>query len=128
MRISTSTVWSGACGKRATRRGRELLVRALESLDEAALENHPGVARQRRVEGHLDTPLGHAAFRRWRVKAGGKTSCLRDRLLGLERHSRASPALKERGAELASRMTYREAAAVLREESGTPMSAQSVPG
>jgi hypothetical protein len=95
-------------------------------LDEAALENHAGVARQRRVERHLDTTLGHIAFRRWRVKAGGKTCCLLDRLLGLERHSRASPAMKKRGAELASRMTYREAAAVLSEESGTPVSAPSV--
>jgi hypothetical protein len=106
--------------------GRELLVRALEVLDEAALENHPGVARQRRVERHLDTTLGHVVFRRWRVKSQGKTGCLLDRLLGLERHSRASPAVKKRGAELASRMTYREAAAVLSEESGTPVSAQSV--
>jgi len=108
--------------------GRELLVRALESLDEVGLDNHAGIARQRRVERHLDTTLGHMVFRRWRVKAGGKTSCLLDRLLGLERHSRASPALKQRGAELASRMTYREAATVLREESGTPVSAQSVHG
>lgn len=108
--------------------GRELLVRALESLEGMALENHPGVARQRRVERHLDTTLGHVVFRRWRVKAGGKTRCVLDRLLGLEPHSRASPALKKRGAELASRMTYREAAAVLSEESGTPLSAQSVHG
>ena len=56
--------------------GRELLVRALEALDEAALENHAGVARQRRVEGHLDATLGHVASRRWRVKTAGKTSCL----------------------------------------------------
>jgi hypothetical protein len=108
--------------------GRELLVRALESLDEVALDNHAGIVRQRRVERHLDTTLGPVVFRRWRVKADGKTSCLLDRLLGLERHSRASPAVKKRGAELASRMTYREAAAVLREEAGTPVSAQSVHG
>jgi len=106
--------------------GRELLVRALEALDEAALENHPGVARQRRVERHLDTTLGHVAFWRWRVKAGGKTSCLLDRLLGLERHSRASPAVKKRAAELASRMTYREASLVLSEELDASVSAQSV--
>ena len=106
--------------------GRELLVRALDALDAQALENHPGLARQRRVERHLDTTLGHVVFRRWRVKGEGQTTCLLDRLLGLERHSRASPAVKKRGAELASRMTYREAAAVLGEESGTPISAQSV--
>lgn len=106
--------------------GRELLVRALENLDEVAQENHAGGARQRRVERHLDTTLGHIVFRRWRVKAGGKTCCLLDRLLGLERHSRASPGLKKRGTELASRMTYREAATVLSEESGTPASAEGV--
>lgn len=55
-----------------------------------------------------------------------KTTCLLDRLMGLGRHSRASPAVKKRGAELASRMTYREAAAVPREESGTSVSAQSL--
>jgi hypothetical protein len=108
--------------------GRELLVRALETLDEAGLAAHPQAARQRRVERHLDTTLGHLVFRRWRVKVGGKTTCLLDRLLGLERHSRASPALKKRAAELASRTTYREAAVVLSEESGTPVSAQSVHG
>jgi Uncharacterised protein family (UPF0236) len=108
--------------------GRELLVRALEALDEVAVENHPGLARQRRVERHLDTTLGHVVFRRWRVKGEGKTTCLLDRLLGLERHSRASPAVKKRGAELASRMTYREAAALLSEELGTPVSGQSLHG
>jgi hypothetical protein len=108
--------------------GRELLARSLEALDEEALKNHPGLARQRRVERHLDTTLGHVVFRRWRVKGKGKTTCLLDRLLGLERHSRASPAVKKRGAELASRMTYREAAAVLSEELGTPVSGQSLHG
>lgn len=108
--------------------GRELWVRALEVLDEMALENHPGVVRQRRVERHLDTRLGHVVFRRWRVKKDGKTSCLLDRLLGLERYSRASPGVKRRGVELASQMTYREAAAVLREQGQTPVSAQSVHG
>ena len=108
--------------------GRELLVRALEALDERGLENHPGVARQRRVERSLDTTLGHVIFWRWRVKAAGKTTCLLDRRLGLKRHSRVSPAVKKRGAELASRMTYREAAGVLREELGTAVSGQSVHG
>lgn len=108
--------------------GRELLVRALDRLDAMGLENHPGVRRQRRVERHLDTRLGHLVFRRWRVKAGGKTSCLLDRLLGLERYSRASPGLKRRGVELASQMTYREAAAVLSEEARTPVRAPSVHG
>lgn len=108
--------------------GRELMVRALEVLDQAALENHPGVARQRRVERHLDTTLGHVVFGRWRVKWGGETCCLLDQLLSLKRYSRASPAVKKRGSELASRMTYREAAAVLSEEVGTPIRAQSVHG
>lgn len=108
--------------------GRALLVRALEVLDEVALENHAGVVRQRRVERPLDTTLGHVGFRRWRVKAGGKTTCRLDRLLGLERHSRASPAVKKRGGELARRMTYRQASVVLREELGTPVSGQSVHG
>lgn len=108
--------------------GRELLVKVLQTLDEQALEDHPGAARQRRVERRLDTTLGHVVFRRWRVKAEGKTSCLLDALLGLKRCSRASPALKRRGAELASRMTYREAAAVLQEEAGTAVSAESVHG
>jgi hypothetical protein len=108
--------------------GRALLVKALEALEERALENHPGVARQRRVERHLDTTLGHVVFQRWRVKSERKTTCLLDRLLGLERHSRVSPAVKKRASELASRMTYREASAVLSEELGTPLSAQSVHG
>ena len=108
--------------------GRELLVKALEALDEQGLENHPQVARQRRVERHLDTRLGHVAFRRWRVKQEGKTTCLLDRLLGLERYSRASPGVKRRGVELASRTTYREAAGVLSEEVGTSLRAQSVHG
>lgn len=100
--------------------GRELLVKALEVLEEEALAAHAGAVRQR------DTSLGHVVFRRWRVKAGGKTTCLLDHLLGLERHSRARPAVKKRGGELASRMTYREAGAVLSEELGTLVSAQSV--
>jgi len=108
--------------------GRTLRVRALEVLDELALGNHPGAGRQRRVERGLDTILGHIRFRRWRVKAQGKTTCLLDRLLGLERHRRASPAVKKRASELASRMTYREAAQVLREEVRTPISAESVHG
>lgn len=108
--------------------GRELLVRGLTALDEMAMENHPKAVRQRRVERHLDTTLGPVVFERWRVKSGGQTTCLLDRLLGLPRHSRVSPAVKKRAAELASRMTYREAAQVMSEESRTPVSAQSVHG
>ncbi len=108
--------------------GRELLVKALEALDERALENHPGAMRQRRVERHLDTTLGQVVFQRWRVKCEDQTTCLLDRLLGLPRPSRVSPAVKKRAGELASRMTYREAGTVLSEELGTPVSAQSVHG
>ncbi len=108
--------------------GRELMVRALEALDERALENHPGLARQRRVERRLDTTLGHVAFWRWRVKDGAETLCLLDRLLGLRRYGRASPAVQKRGSELATRLTYRAAAAVLSEELGTRVSGQSVHG
>jgi hypothetical protein len=108
--------------------GREMLVRGLEALDELGLENHPEAVRQRRVQRCLDTTLGHVGFERWRVKGGDQTTCLLDRLLGLPRHSRVSPAVKKRAAELASRMTYREAAQVLSEELGTPVSAQSVHG
>jgi hypothetical protein len=108
--------------------GRELLVKVLEARDEAALAAHPGAVRQRRVERHLDTTLGHVVFRRWRVKAAGKTTCLLDRLLGLARHRRVSPAVRKRASELASRMTYREASTVLSEELGTPVSGQSVHG
>lgn len=104
------------------------MARALEALDEQALENHPQMARQRRVERRLATTLGHIVFRRWRVKAEGKTTCLLDRRLGLERYSRASPGVKRRGVELASRMTYREAAGVLSEEVKTPLSSQGVHG
>ena len=106
--------------------GRELLVKALQALDERAVEEHAGAVRQRREERHLDTTLGPVVFQRWRVKKGRQTTCLLDRLLGLERHSRVSPALKKRAGELASRLTYREASTVLSEEVGTPVSAQSV--
>jgi hypothetical protein len=108
--------------------GRELLVRALGTLDEMTLKNHPQAVRQRRVERRLDTTLGHVVFERWRVKGEDQTTCLLDRLLGLTRHSRVSPGVKRRAAELASRMTYREAAQVLSEELGTPVSAQSIHG
>lgn len=108
--------------------GRQLFVRALQRLEEEALAAHPQVARQRRVERRLDTTLGHVVFQRWRVKWEGQTTCLLDRLLGLPRHSRASPAVKKRASELASRLTYREAGVVLREELHTPVSAQSVHG
>ena len=108
--------------------GRELLVKALEALEERTLENHPGAVRQRRVERHLDTTLGPVVFERWRVKCEGKTTCLLDRLLGLARYGRVSPAVKKRAGELASRMTYREAGVVLSEELNTPVSAQSVHG
>ncbi len=97
-------------------------------MEEEALASHPGVARQRQVERHLDTTLGHVALRRWRVKWEGQSTCLLDRLLGLPRYSRVSPGVKRRGSELASRMTYREASVVLREEFGTPVSAQSLHG
>lgn len=106
--------------------GRELFVRALAELDEMALASHPQAARQRRVERHLDTTLGHVVFSRWRVQGAGRTTCLLDRLLGLPRSSRVSPAVKKRGCELAARMTYREAARVLSEELGTPLRAASV--
>jgi len=106
--------------------GRQLFVRALARLEEEALAAHPKAARQRRVERHLDTTLGHVGFERWRVKGADSTTCLLDRLLGLPRNSRVSPAVKRRAAELASRMTYREASTVLSEELGTPVSAQSV--
>ena len=62
--------------------GRGLLVRALEVLDEMALENPLGVVRQRRGEPHQDTRLGHVVYARWRVKKDGKTTYLRDRPLG----------------------------------------------
>lgn len=105
--------------------GRELFTRALQALEEEAVSAHPGVVRPRRVERHLDTTLGPIVFARWRVKWEGRTTCLLDRLLGLARHSRVSPAVKKRASELARRMTYREASAVLGEEMGTPVSAQS---
>lgn len=108
--------------------GRALMVQALAVLDARALENHPGAVRQRRVERRLDTILGHVVFERWRVKWEGQTTCLLDRLLGLPRHSRVSPAVKKRASELASRMTYREAGVVLSEELNTPVSAPSVHG
>lgn len=106
--------------------GRQLFVRALAWLEEEGLAAHPKAVRQRRVERHLDTSLGQVVFERWRVKTQGRTTCLLDRLLGLPRNSRVSPAVKKRAAELASRMTYREAGTVLREELHTPVSAQSV--
>lgn len=106
--------------------GRQLLVQALEVLDAMALEAHPGAVRQRRVERGLDTTLGPIRFQRWQVKKEGKASYLLDRLLGLERSSRVTPAVKRRASELAAQMTYREAARILREELETPVSAQSV--
>ncbi len=106
--------------------GRALFVRALERLDEMAREAHPGAVRQRRVERRLDTTLGPVVFSRWRVQSAGHANCLLDRLLGLPRSSRVSPAVKKRGCELAARMTYREAARVLSEELGTPLRAASV--
>ena len=108
--------------------GRQLFAQALEALDTLALAAHPGSGRQRRIERHLDTTLGHVVFQRWRVKAAGKTTCLLDRLLGLARHGRVSPAVKKRASELASRMRYREASVVLSEEAGTPVSAQRMHG
>jgi len=108
--------------------GKELLVKALERLDEEALAAHPKAVRQRRVERHLDTTLGPVVCERWRVKGANSTTCLLDRLLDLPRNSRGSPAVKKRAAELASRMTYREASTVLSEELGTPVSAQSLHG
>lgn len=108
--------------------GRALFVQALARLEEEALASHPGAVRQRRVARHMDTTLGHVVFERWRVKSKGRTTCLLDRLLGLARRSRVSPAVKKRAAELASRMTYREAAQVLSEELHTPVSAQSLHG
>lgn len=103
-------------------------MRAVEALEQEALEAHPGAVRQRQVERHLDTTLGRVSFRRWRVKSQGQTFCLLDRLLGLPRYSRASPLAKKRASELATRVTYREASALLSEEVGTPLSAQSVHG
>jgi hypothetical protein len=108
--------------------GRELLVKVFEALDEAGLAAHPKAVRQRRVERHLDTTLGPVVCERWRVKGANSTTCLLDRLLDLPRNSRGSPAVKKRAAELASRMTYREASTVLSEELGTPVSAQSLHG
>ena len=106
--------------------GRELFVRALERLDQMAREAHPGAVRQRRVERRLDITLGHMVFSRWRVQSAGHASCLLDRLLGLPRSSRVSPAVKKRGCELAARMTYQDAARVHSEELGTPLRAASV--
>lgn len=108
--------------------GRQLFVRALARLEEEGLAAHPRAARQRQVERHLDTTLGHVVLERWRVKWKGQTTCLLDRLLGLRRNSRVSPGVKKRAGELASRRTYREASTVLSEELGTPVSAQSVHG
>jgi hypothetical protein len=106
--------------------GRELLVKAWAAVEEEALASHPGAVRQRQVERHLDTTLGHVVFRRWRVKSPQGSSCLVDRVLGLRRHSRVSAGVRKRGSELASRLTYREASVVLSEELRTPVSAQSV--
>lgn len=51
--------------------GHELLVRVLEAVDEAALENHSDVMRPRRVERHSDTTLGRVVFEGLRVKRAG---------------------------------------------------------
>ena len=110
--------WEGRVKQARDEAGRELLVQALEK--------HPGAVRPRRGERHGDTTLGHVVFERWRVKWEGQTTCLLDRLLGLARHGRVSPAVKKRAGELASRRTYREASTVLSEELGTPVTAQSV--
>lgn len=42
--------------------GQELMVKALESMDERVLADHPGAARQRRVERHLGRALGHVCI------------------------------------------------------------------
>ena len=106
--------------------GRELLVKVFKVRDEAALAAHPGAVRQRRVARHVDTTLGHVVFRRWRVQAAGKTTWLLDRRRGLARQRRVRPAVTKRASELASRLTYREASTVLREELRTAVSGQSV--
>jgi hypothetical protein len=97
-------------------------------LDEVVLKvrDSRGKVRQGRVGRGLDATLGPLRFRRWRVKAQGKTTCLLDGLLGLERGSPTSLAVKKRASELTSRMTYREAAQVLSEEVGTPISRATV--
>ncbi len=50
----------------------------------------------------MDTTWGHVAFRCWRLRAEGKTTCPLDRLLGVARQGRACPALKRSASELAS--------------------------
>jgi hypothetical protein len=106
-------------GRRAAR---ELYREALTVLDRAATSASDG-ARQRLEPRWVATVFGRLRIRRYRVKAAGGSSHPLDRLLGLSQ-AEPTPALRELICDLATRVPYRQVAAVASRLVGEPVSAQ----
>lgn len=105
-------------GKRAAR---ELYVRALQVLDDRAVEQS-GAARQRLEPRWVATTFGRVRIYRWRVKKRGEASFHPlDRLLNLKQ-SEPSSALRETLCDLSCRIPYRQVADVCERITGEPIS------
>jgi len=104
------------CWEAARRTGKELFLQALEQRGERALAEAVG-EKKGEVRRYLTTRLGAITFFREKVKqergAGHSYICPLDRAIGLQPREEATLWVKKRACELATRYTYREAAALL---------------
>ena len=104
------------CWEVARHTGKELFLHALEQRGEKVVAEAVG-EKKGEVRRYLTTRLGAITFSREKVKQeqGGVYSyiCPLDRAIGLQPHQDTTLWVKKRACELATRYTYREAAALL---------------
>ena len=96
--------------------GRELLLEAFRSLEEAVLTG----AKQRRRRRWLLTRFGQIRFQRWQTRTEEGYGYPLDRALGVEGKDPCSPWVRATAAWLARAHPYRQAARLLGKMIGTP--------
>ncbi len=89
--------------------GRELLLQAFVSVEEAVLEG----AKQRRRRRYLLTRFGEIRFLRWQTRTEAGYGCPLDRALGISPKDQCSPWVRATAAWLAQAHPYRQAARLL---------------
>jgi hypothetical protein len=113
------------CWEAARRVGKELFIQALEQRGEKVMAKAAG-DKKGEVRRYLTTRLGAITFCREKVRQerGGGYSyvCPLDKAIGLQPRQEATLWVKKRACELATKYTYREAAALLSTQIGDEVS------